>query len=233
MMNTESRSDLLSVRRWFPLACVLAGFAALPIQAEDLVPLKLKLPAPAFVGTPPAIPTGANIEPMSKTPRAPMLAPADVKNLAPGSKVFCSDSNVTATALGKIINGDKEASDTGIALLRKGPQFVQFDLGASQELFALVIWHAHDQPKVYRGVVAQVSDDPGFEKGVQTLFNNDVENVCGRGAGTHRQYFETHEGKLIDAKGAKARYVRLYSKGSTDSALNEYTEVEIYGRAAK
>jgi len=37
----------------------------------------------------------------------------------------------------------------------------------------------------------------------------------------------------FDAKGAKARYIRFYSKGSTESALNEYTELEVYGRPAK
>ena len=50
--------------------------------------------------------------------------------------------------------------------------------------------------------------------------------------GTDREYFETNEGKLIDAKGAKARYVRFYSKGSTDSALNYYTEIEIFATPA-
>jgi hypothetical protein len=65
---------------------------------------------------------------------------------------------------------------------------------------------------------------------LRTLFNNDLANACHRGAGTNREYFETREGKLIDAKGVKARYLRLYSDGSTDSALNEYTEVEIYAR---
>ena len=44
---------------------------------------------------------------------------------------------------------------------------------------------------------------------------------------------ETYEGKLINAKGVKARYLRFYSKGSTESALNEYTEIEVYGRPAK
>ena len=51
--------------------------------------------------------------------------------------------------------------------------------------------------------------------------------------GTDREYFETHEGRLINAKGVKARYLRFYSKGSTESALNEYTEIEVYGRPAK
>ena len=34
---------------------------------------------------------------------------------------------------------------------------------------------------------------------------------------------------LINAKGIKARYLRFYSKGSTESAMNEYTEIEVYG----
>ena len=52
----------------------------------------------------------------------------------------------------------------------------------------------------------------------------------GLGVGTDREFFETFEGKLINAKGVKARYVRTYSKGSSESALNEYTEVEVYGK---
>jgi len=68
---------------------------------------------------------------------------------------------------------------------------------------------------------------------VRTLFNNDSDNSSGRGVGTSREYFETYEGKLINAKGVKARYIRFYSKGSTESALNEYTEIGVYGRPAQ
>jgi hypothetical protein len=46
-------------------------------------------------------------------------------------------------------------------------------------------------------------------------------------------YVETAEGKLVDAKGAKARYVRLWSKGSNANELNHYVEVEVFGRPAK
>ena len=59
------------------------------------------------------------------------------------------------------------------------------------------------------------------------------DEVRALGAGADREYFETHEGKLINAKGVKARYMRFYSKGSTESALNEYTELEVYGWPAK
>ena len=39
------------------------------------------------------------------------------------------------------------------------------------------------------------------------------------------------EGKLFDPKGAKGRYVRLYSNGNTTNDLNHYVEVEVYGLA--
>jgi hypothetical protein len=46
-------------------------------------------------------------------------------------------------------------------------------------------------------------------------------------------YVETHEGKLIDAKGVEARYVRLYSNGNDAAPLNHYVEIEVYGRPAR
>jgi hypothetical protein len=131
------------------------------------------------------------------------------------------------------VDGDKEASDQSIIFLRKGTQFVQLDLGAPSELFAIVIWHAHNSAKVYKDIVVQVADDADFKANVQTIFNNDQDNTSNLGAGTDREYFETNEGKLINAKGVKGRYLRCYSKGSTESALNEYTEVEVYGRPAQ
>lgn len=213
------------------LALILGGAGRLP--AEELVPLKLKLPVPMFVGTPQDVPAGSDAEPLSNKPRPPLMVPPDVTNLAPAGRITCSDTNANAAALAKITDGNKNATDSSILLLRKGTQFVQFDLGGAHELFAIVIWHAHDVSKVYRDVIVQVADDPGFTGNVRTLFNNDKDNSSARGNGTDREYFETHEGKLVDAKGATARCVRLYSRGSTDSALNEYTEVEIYGRPAK
>ena len=199
----------------------------------DMVPLVLKLPDPAFKGTPKDIPLGPNIEPLSEKPRPPMMVPAGLKNIAPGSKLTSSDKNATADTLAKLTDGDKEASEQSIIYLRKGSQWVQLDFGSQQEIFAIVIWHAHNSAKVYHSVIVQASDDPDFVNNVQVLYNNDYDNKSGLGAGTDREYFETREGRLINAKGIKARYLRFYSKGSTESALNEYTEIEVYGRPAK
>jgi hypothetical protein len=209
----------------------LAGQSAL---ADDMVPLALKLPAPAFKGTPKDIQLSSYVEPYDPDkPRPPMMVPAGLKNIAPGSKVTCSDKNATADALAKITDGDKEASEQSIIYLRKGSQWVQMDFGSPQEIFAIVIWHAHNTAKVYHDVIIQVSDDQDFIQNVKTIFNNDQDNTSGLGVGTDREFFETHEGKLVDAKGAKGRFLRIFSKGSTESALNEYTELEVYGRPAK
>jgi hypothetical protein len=202
-------------------------------RAADLVPLELKLPAAAFKGTPKDLPEGLEVEPMSEKPRPALMVPAGCVNLAAKLVPTTSDANAKPDDLAKITDGDKEAYESSIVLMRKGVQHVQFDLGKNAELYAIVVWHAHDAAKVYRSVVVQIADNAEFTENVRTLFNNDIENKAERGPATHKQYFESNEGKLIEAKGAKARYVRLYSRGSTESALNEYTEVEIWGKAAQ
>ena len=219
------------------LALLAAGLACFGFifnsSGQDLVPLQIKLPAPAFLGTPSDNPAAPDVEKPTGKPRPPLMAPPGVSNVALGKTVTSSDTNALPEKLAKITDGDKEATEPSIVLLRKGLQWVQIDLGSPQEIHAIVVWHAHDAPKVYHGVVARVADNAGFTENVRTLFNNDRENGDGLGAGTNREYFETYEGKLIEGKGTKARYVRLYSRGSTESRMNEYTEVEVYGQPPK
>lgn len=221
------------MKRINSLFALVFGLACLTAAAEDMVPLALKLPAPAFKGTPKDIQLSDYVEPLSDKPRPPMTVPDGLKNIARGAKVTASDKNALAEALAKLTDGDKEASEQSIIYLRKGTQYVQLDFGAPNEIFAVALWHAHNSAKVYHDVIIQVSDDPDFIKDVKTLFNNDQDNSSGLGVGKDREFFETHEGKLVDAKGAKGRYMRSYSKSSTESALNEYTEIEVYGRSAK
>jgi len=210
---------------------IVASKGVLSTQTQSgMVPLILDLPAPAFKGTPKDMRLGPNVEPLSDKPRAPMMVPPGLKNLAPSSKLTSSDQNATPAILTKLTDGDKGASDQSIIFLRKGTQWVQMDLGSPSEIFALVIWHAHNTAKVYHNIIVQVADDADFIENVRMVFNNDSQNTSGFGVGTDREYFETYEGKLINAKGVEARYIRFYSKGSTESALNEYTEIEVYGR---
>jgi hypothetical protein len=227
-----TKASKLSIRALLAASLACFGFI-FSSSAEDLVPLQIKLPAPAFIGTPSDTPVPPNVEKPTGKPRPPLLVPPGVSNVALGKTVTSSATNTLPEKLAKITDGDKEANDSSIVLLHKGVQWVQIDLDSPQEIYAIVVWHAHDAPKVYHGVVVQVADNAKFTENVRTLFNNDQENGDGLGAGTNREYFESHEGKLIEGKGTKARYVRLYSRGSTESHMNEYTEVEVYGRPAK
>jgi RNA polymerase sigma factor (sigma-70 family) len=200
---------------------------------RDLVPLVLDLPAPAYKGKPATLQFGASVAPLSDQPRPDLLVPPDLTNLAARAWVTASDNNTTAAALAKITDGDKQAADESIVFLRRGGQWVQFDLGDPCEVFAIVLWHAHNSAKVFHDVVVEASPGTSFLKESRVLFNNDHDNSSGFGVGSDREYVETREGKLIDTKGMRIRLLRFFSRGSTESALNEYTEVEVYGRRLK
>jgi hypothetical protein len=225
LKQTCSLLALASVATFISTASLRAG--------DEKVPLTIKLPAPAFKGTPKELPEGMTVEPMTDKEPAPILVPAGCVNLAAGLVPTTSDTNVAPAKLVKITDGNKEAYEEQIVLLRKGVQYIQFDLKKPAEIYAIALWHAHDAAKVYRSVVVQLADDAGFTQNVRTVFNNDTENKAGQGAGTDKQYYEQHWGKRIDVKGQKAQFVRFYSRGSTESALNEYTEVEIWGKPAQ
>jgi hypothetical protein len=131
-----------------------------------------------------------------------------------------------------VTDGDKESNDNSFVELHRKTQWVQIDLERKFKLVAIVLWHAHNTFQVYHDIIVQVSDDPDFTQNVKTVYNNDQDNSSGLGIGTDKEYFENYEGRLMDAKGVEGRYVRLYSKGSTYSALNRYTEVEVWALPA-
>ena len=206
-------------------------FAAAAALAQDKVVLKLDLPKPQIVGTPVPIKV-PNLEPKLQGTRPDFLVPAGTTNLARGKKVTASDSAPATGTLDLITDGDKEGDEGSWVELGPGKQWVQIDLEKEADIYALMVWHFHTQERVYFDVVALVSDDPKFETGVTTIYSNDSANELGLGAGKDRPYIETYQGRLIDAKGTKGRYVRLYSKGNTTNKLNHYIEVEVFGKPA-
>jgi hypothetical protein len=227
------------MKRAFSLAVIaVLGLAlALPAaqegsQEQGKEALKLQLPKPMFVGTPKNIRT-PNLEPITGRPRGPFLVPVGTVLLSAAKPVTASDKEPVIGELSFITDGKKSGEDGYYVELGPGLQWVQVDLGKSQSLSAVVVWHYHSQARVYRDVAVQVSDDKDFINGVTTLFNNDHDNSSGLGIGKDKEYIETYEGKLVDAKGIKARYVRLYSAGNTSNDMNHYVEVEVYGLPAK
>ena len=214
----------------FTLSVLLVGFVTAGF-AGDLVPLKTTLPKPLFVGTPVPIKV-THLEPPQKGPRPDFMVPAGCTNLALGKPVTASDNDPVVGTLDLVTDGDKDGDEGSWVELGPGKQWVQIDLQKEADIYAVLVWHYHSQARVYFDVVAQVSDDPKFEKGVTTIFNNDAQNELGLGAGKDLDYIETYQGKLIDAHGIKGRYVRLYSKGNTTNKMNHYIEVEVWGKPA-
>ena len=197
-------------------------FTATAALAQDQVPLKTDLPKPLFVGTPVPIKV-PNLEPKQKGKRPDFLVPAGTTNLAKGKKVTASDNAPIVGTLDLITDGDKEGDEGSWVEFGTGKQWVQIDLEKAADISAVLVWHYHSQERVYLDVVVQVSNDPNFEKDVTTIFNDSASG------GKELAYIETYEGKLIDAKGVKGRYVRLYSNGNTTNKLNHYIEVEVFG----
>lgn len=203
----------------------------IPAPAAGRVRLSIELPKPQFIGTPKDI-VSSNLEPpRNGKPRPSLEVPAGCDRvISKGCKVTSSDPEPIIGELAFITDGDKEHDAATYVELGPGTQWVQIDLGQEREIFAACVWHYHGEARVYRDVVCQISNDPGFASGVSTVFNNDHDNSSKLGEGKDKEYIETHEGRPFPVSGVKGRYVRFTSRGNTSNEMNHYTEVEVYGR---
>jgi hypothetical protein len=221
------------VAAWACLAPAFVGTTgAAQSQDPNKIELKLQLPKPMFVGTPKNIRT-ANLEVVTGKPRGPFYVPAGTKLLSLHTPVTASDMAPVIGEVSAVTDGEKSGEDGYFVEFGPGKQWVQIDLKAPAALSAIIVWHYHSQARVYRDVIVQVSDDKDFVSGVATVFNNDHDNTSGLGIGKDKEYIETNEGKLIDPKGVKGRFVRLYTAGNTSNDMNHYVEVEVYGIPVK
>jgi hypothetical protein len=213
---------------------ILMGWAACAWGQSQagLEPIPIVLPKPLFEGTPVNIKV-PNLEKPLGRPRDPFLAPAGTVNVALHKPVECSGPPPTLGDVDMLTDGEKAGTDGTYVELGPGLQYCTIDLGARHTIYAILVWHYHKQARVYNDVIVRTADDPDFLENVVTLFNNDHDNSSGLGVGKDLNYVETAEGKLIDAKGVEARYVRLYSNGNHENQLNHYVEVEVFGKPVK
>jgi len=202
--------------------------AAVP---KDKALIRISLPKPVFEGTPKEIKGAFNLEPPRGKPYPAIMVPIGCdKLLSRDCKVTSSDPDPIIGELSYITDGDKEYDAATYVELGPGVQWVQVDLGEEREIYAACVWHNHYEARVYRDVICRISNDPDFIDGVVTVFNNDHDNSAKLGAGTDKEYIETHEGRPFPIHAVKGRYARFYSRGNTSNELNHYTEIEIYGR---
>jgi hypothetical protein len=168
--------------------------------------------------------------PPTGKPRDAYMAPEGVVNLSMDMMVTSSDDFPLIGTLELVTDDDKEALDGRWVELAPGLQWVQVDLEQEREITLILIWHRHDEARVYKDMIVQISNDPEFKEGVTTLFNNDYDNSAGMGKGEDYEYFESADGYLVEAGGKKARYVRSYTAGSTQDDSNHYSEIAVWGK---
>ena len=228
-----------------PASAPAAGEAAkAPAAAASAAPkgeqeeIKPTYPKPMFVGTP--VPPGdvPNLEePVGEDKiQKTFMAPKGTTNVALGKKVTSSDTNIVIPgpdSLKLLTDGDADSSDGCFVELAPDPQWVQIDLEKDFDIHKILVWHFHRQAVIVKGVVVQISDDKDFKTGVTTVYNADIENACKQGKGTDKAWVQTNHGRMVDGKGTKGRYVRLWSNGSTMDDFNRYIEVAVYGTPAK
>jgi hypothetical protein len=209
-----------------------------PAAPRDWEPLPIVLPRKAqswdYTGyNELSIKYSKDLAPVPIGPRPDFMAPAGIKNVALKKSVTSSTFHPLKGNLSQIVDGVKDPTGYSEVILGNKMQWVQINLGAPHELWALVVWHRHTQQIVFFDVIVQVADNSGFTTNVRTVFNNDVDNSSGLGRATDKLYVETFEGKLINAKQQVAQYVRLYNNENTTNDRSHYQEIEVYGRPVK
>ena len=188
-----------------------------PPPQYSFTPKPIKVPN--LVGAPKAAPV--------------FLVPEDCILLSRGKKVTSSDQHIIIGTLNLVTDGDKDTAEGYYVELREeGPQWVQIDLEKSVVIHAIWIWHFFEDMRVYHDVIVRFSDDPEFKTGVITIYNNDYDDSSKLGKGLDNPYVESHFGKVVDGKGTSGRYVRLYSNGNSTDDMNDYIEVEVYGKGS-
>ena len=214
------------------LATLTFAALALCAAAEEKVAIKFELPPPHSSGTPKEIKSD-NLEPDPGPGklRPPIMVPVgfDRKLTTEDTKVTTSEEAVTGENE-YVVDGDKTPDATCMLQLPGGVQWVQLDLGAEKTVSAVCVWHDQGDDRVYKDVIVQLSNDEKFNEGVTTIFNNDHDNTSKLGKGSDKEYRERNDGRPIDGTLTKARYLRCYSNGSSSEPVNNYIEIEVFGK---
>ena len=211
------------------------AFVASAVFAEK-VAIRFELPPPHSSGTPKEI-KSANLEP-DRGPgklRPPIMVEPEYTKKLTNEDTKVTTSEEAATGENEfVVDGDKTPDATAMLQLPGGVQWVQLDLGAEHEISAVCVWHDQGDERVYKDVIMQISNDKNFKEGVTTIFNNDHDDSAKLGKGKDKEYRERNDGRPVSAmvndKPTKGRYVRCYSNGSSSEPVNNYIEIEVFGK---
>ena len=135
-------------------------------NAIKMVSLNIKLPHSVYIGTKidvkvPDLDTSTKL-------RETFYVPEGTINAALGKPVTSNQEPIIGD-LTIVTDGDKEAADGSFVEFGPGLTYVTIDLEAEYNIYAIVVWHYHQQQQAYFDVIVQVSDDPNFVSDCQDL----------------------------------------------------------------
>ena len=152
----------------------------------------------------------------------------------------------------KMIDGDKGSNSFTCTLdsiesdvLAGTSVYFQIDLGDVFKLDQVKMWRYFADGRTYQDTIVVASEDAAFDANDTVLYSSVSDSKYAYGllsneklANPDAKYAETSEGKTFEAKEQKARYIRIYTRGSiltsgTAHGGNHICEVEVYGKAIK
>ncbi|MBL7645082.1 MAG: hypothetical protein JNK74_02720 [Candidatus Hydrogenedentes bacterium] len=203
-----------------------------PVHGEEQLPeeaeLQFELPEPFFGGTP-LDGWFPNLEEFTYKERPPFKAPVGTA-IVSRQKPVSSSASPLRGKLEQVVDGKKGYEPENVLELPEGLQWTQVDLQEEFEVYAILLWHNFRGIHIYFDVIGQASNDPEFKKDVTEFYNNDIDNTSHLGAGKDKEYLERNYGRLFDLKGIKARYIRFYGNGNTNTSTNQVVEIEVWGK---
>ena len=144
---------------------------------------------------------------------------------------YLHDLHGGALNYGALTDGDAEPG-MGHSIIQindeNGPvrAFAVLDLGEKRTIneIGVCFWNDHN----YGGIVMQVADSADFSDAIM-VWNNDVANVMGQGAGEEIQYKDTPGAiQHVKVSPVAGRYVRV-SGYSLSEGQTRFSEIEVYG----
>ena len=152
----------------------------------------------------------------------------------------------------KMIDGDKGSNSFTCTLdsiesdvLAGTSVYFQIDLGDVFKLDQVKMWRYFADGRTYQDTIVVASEDAAFDANDTVLYSSVSDSKYAYGllsneklANPDTKYAETSEGKTFEAKEQKARYIRIYTRGSiltsgTAHGGNHICELEVYGKAIK